>query len=131
MNYKGKMDEPCIEICDAMNEIEGVETFESCCGHSKHTFRVFFTITNSRGVYAVLRANDPRYGGPEWRCEASTTDLPETCVCLCLESRTHGAKAYEESKLIAENIKDILNDRVICEMFNIRRKNENNYNKCR
>jgi hypothetical protein len=120
--YKGKMDEQCIEICDAMNSIDGVETFESCSGHSKHTFRIFFTITNSRGVYAVLRANDPRYGGPNWKCEASTTDIPKTCVCLCLESRCTGKKAYSEAKLISNNIIEILDNKVVCEMFSLKRR---------
>lgn len=35
MTYDEFMDKECVELCDALNELEGVETFESCCGHFK------------------------------------------------------------------------------------------------
>lgn len=112
----------CIEICDAMNEIEGIETVESCSGHSKLTFRVSFTTWDGRCIYAILRANDRRYGGPGWKCEISSTDIPRVCVIYSLESRTTGKSAYAESRLIAKNIREILDDSAICDTFLVRRK---------
>lgn len=126
--YRGKMDRECLEVCDAINLVDGLETKESCCGHGNTKFYVFFSFdtANARCAYPVLRANDPRYGGPNWSILASSTDLPESCFELALESHHKGEQAYKQAKIIADNIKDILNDTTVCKMFNIRRKNAQN-----
>lgn len=36
------MDKEVIPLCDALNKLHGISTVESCCGHGKHPFRIFF-----------------------------------------------------------------------------------------
>ncbi len=36
------MDKECIALCDAMNRFEGIRTYESCCGHNKSEFNIWF-----------------------------------------------------------------------------------------
>ena len=33
MKYDKYMDTECIALCDELNSLKGVKTFESCCGH--------------------------------------------------------------------------------------------------
>jgi hypothetical protein len=40
MQYGDRMDHECIALCDALNKIPSLETFSSCCGHSKTEFFV-------------------------------------------------------------------------------------------
>lgn len=40
------IDQECIKICTALNELPGIRTFESCCGHDEHGFWVWFEITD-------------------------------------------------------------------------------------
>lgn len=42
LNYDGNMDKECVELCNALNNIPYVTTFESCCGHGKDVFRIWF-----------------------------------------------------------------------------------------
>ena len=35
MKYPSNMDQEIIELCDLINSYEGLQTFESCCGHGK------------------------------------------------------------------------------------------------
>ena len=44
--YDEFMDEECIALCDALNELPGVETFGSCCGHLKRPYMIWFNCTN-------------------------------------------------------------------------------------
>jgi len=39
------MDPECIKICTALNELPGIRTFESCCGHGEHGFWIWFEVT--------------------------------------------------------------------------------------
>ena len=36
------MDKEVIDLCKALNKLPGISTVESCCGHEKHPFRIFF-----------------------------------------------------------------------------------------
>jgi hypothetical protein len=40
--YDERMDPECISICDALNALPGIRTFESCCGHGERPFWAFF-----------------------------------------------------------------------------------------
>ena len=40
--YDGYMDEECIELCDKLNSLSSIETIESCCGHCKNPYMIFF-----------------------------------------------------------------------------------------
>jgi hypothetical protein len=42
--YTGRIDPECLALCDAINEIPGIETRESCCGHGENEFHVWITV---------------------------------------------------------------------------------------
>ena len=42
------MDNECIKLCEALNKLEGIETVESCCGHGKGDYHIWFNAGYSR-----------------------------------------------------------------------------------
>ena len=47
------MDKECISLCNAINSVEGLRTTESCCGHEKDTFRIYFQLSDLSGAYRM------------------------------------------------------------------------------
>ena len=47
------MDKECINLCDAINSIEGLMTIESCCGHGKDNFQIYFVLSDLSGAYRM------------------------------------------------------------------------------
>lgn len=41
INYE-EFDKECIELCKTLNTMDGLNTTESCCGHLKNKFMIFF-----------------------------------------------------------------------------------------
>ena len=74
--YDEWMDKECIGLCDALNSLPGVKTFESCCGHLKNKYMIFFTCDNPYSLGVIARAFDRRYCGTEvdWTIELETSD---------------------------------------------------------
>lgn len=61
--YDGYMDKECVAICDALNALPGVETIESCCGHFKNSYRIWFGSVNPYSLAIIARVFDRRYSG--------------------------------------------------------------------
>ena len=107
IKYDSMMDDECIGLCDALNRIPGIRTLESCCGHGRHGFWVWFTITEPyKNLTVVGRVFDNRYGGLEgWNCILDCTDCPETSpVFLISSNQIMGPLAYDQANKIAENL---------------------------
>jgi hypothetical protein len=66
-----QLDPEVVALCEALNSLSGVETVQSCCGHARYPFRVWFKVSSS----------DPPC---EWMIEGPT-----------------GEKAYQQAKLLA------------------------------
>ncbi len=81
------LDPECLELCKALNSLAGIETFESCCGHGKYPFWIWFTWRPpANGMVVLARALcDRYYGFAGWRIVLNHTDLPESQVCFLLE----------------------------------------------
>lgn len=56
--YDSGMDSECVPICDALNALSGIETFESCCGHGHNPFLVAFTADTIEHLRPLLVAID-------------------------------------------------------------------------
>jgi len=54
MNYTDTMDKECLPLCDAINKVDGLDTFESCCGHDLHPFRIWFGVSNLEALPPLL-----------------------------------------------------------------------------
>ncbi len=95
------IDIECIPLCIAMNEMPGIRTTESCCGHGNHPFRMWFEAESLEYLprllywFAVCHCG---FGG--WSIKV-TTDCGMSPVTFLIEGGV-GEAAYEESLQIAE-----------------------------
>jgi len=81
-------DPECRRLCDALNHVPGIKTFESCCGHGKHPFGIWMTSASILALYVIARCIDRRYGGPHlpWVLEVQDTDTTDMAVIFYLHS---------------------------------------------
>lgn len=61
MKYDEYMDKECIPICNALNSLPGVMTTESCCGHCKEPYRIWFDTRDPYSLAVLARSVDRRY----------------------------------------------------------------------
>lgn len=88
MKYDEYMDEECIELCDCLNSLPGVETFESCCGHLRSEYHVWLRCSDWDSLSILSRACSWNYGGYPWTLSVDHTDT-RPCLCFRLESETY------------------------------------------
>ncbi|KKM83450.1 hypothetical protein LCGC14_1309350 [marine sediment metagenome] len=103
------MDPECVPLCDAINRIPGVRTTESCCGHDKGKFRVFFQPKDQRTLAILLYFLDSCHVGFRWDC-AVYTDCAMLPARYYIQSQVEGDEAYEQANKVAEFINDFMND---------------------
>ena len=63
------MDAECVELCDVLNELPGITTCESCCGHGVYPFQIFFNavhVKNLRPILLALDAHENWYVTATW-----------------------------------------------------------------
>jgi hypothetical protein len=65
------MDRECIGLCDALNELPGIKTSESCCGHGERPFQVWFFAETVTALVPIMKALDHH-----WRVLVTHVDLP-------------------------------------------------------
>lgn len=53
VNYE-EFDKECVELCKTLNNMDNVETFESCCGYLKDKFVIFFQLNKNDEKYEEL-----------------------------------------------------------------------------
>jgi hypothetical protein len=95
------MDPQCIALCDAMNKHDGIETFESCCGHSVNRYLIFFTVKDVQNLAPILNV---RAGlRKRWHLWNIIATGPPGCekVYFCLEG-PKGEKAYRDAYRMAK-----------------------------
>lgn len=64
--YDDRMDPECVALCDVLNTLPGIRTFESCCGHGEHPFIVFFRADRHTSLLLpIVRA----ISSPAWMLE--------------------------------------------------------------
>ena len=103
------IDKECVDLCDAINEIPGLRTTESCCGHGKTQYRIWFKVDNPEWLPSLLYFCDSRHVGFDWNCLV-TTDCGMSPITFLLESESKGETAYEEATVIAENVMEHLRE---------------------
>lgn len=80
--YPASMDKECVALCDVLNSIPGLQTVESCCGHNRNPFQVFFTSTTLVALEALLQT--VHAVAPEWQVRAAWAN-PREGVYFCLQ----------------------------------------------
>lgn len=68
------MDAPCVDLCILLNRLPGVKTSESCCGHCKYPYQVFFCCDNLDTLTRLGRAVDRRYSDGKWEIVLDSGD---------------------------------------------------------
>lgn len=68
------MDGECISLCDTLNRLPGVETFESCCGHGERPFWVFFRCINLGSLSRLGRCVSRNYSDGNWEIVVDSCD---------------------------------------------------------
>ena len=102
--YDGKMDKECIPLCDALNSLPDVETTESCCGHCKDRFRIFFKCKNPYSLSVIARVFNRRYSGTklQWIIEVETHDNGG------YDYFVHSVEAYENNTMMEKDISQLV-----------------------
>jgi hypothetical protein len=109
MEYLGKMDKECIALCDALNELEGVRTVESCCGHLKNVYSIWLRTTNIYSLSLIARSLSRRYSGTtqEFKIEVESEDAGYPVFSYYLHSK-EPYKNFEDmnydTKKLIENL---------------------------
>ena len=103
-NYDGNMDKECIPLCDALNSLPNVETIESCCGHCKDRFRIFFKCKNPYSLSVIARVFNRRYSGTklQWIIEVETHDNGG------YDYFVHSVEAYENNTMMEKDISQLV-----------------------
>ena len=99
-DFTGIMDFECVAPCMKMNELPGVETTESCCGHYKDTFKIFFDCDDFISLAILTRCVDRRYSDGKWEIVCCGGDnhplygflLRSTCVFGSLDELNESLK---------------------------------------
>lgn len=84
--YDEYMDKECISLCDKLNSLEYVETTESCCGHYRNPYMIFFNCFSFNVLGRLYRCVDKNYSDGKWRIECCCGD---TSPCYGFLLRTH------------------------------------------
>jgi len=99
------MDVQCEQLCKAMNMLKGIRTIESCCGHSKDTYRIWFKADSlevlPKLLYWFSACHCGFYG---WRVEVKT-DCAMSPVSFCVVA-SGSLSVYDEAGIIAKLIID-------------------------
>lgn len=80
--YNGFMDKECIALCDKLNSLSDIETTESCCGHCKQPYMIFFNCYNFIRLGKLFRCVNRNYSDGKWRIECCCSDRSPICGFL-------------------------------------------------
>lgn len=114
--YDEHMDKEVVPLCNAINSLSGLFTIESCCGHGKHPFMIWFKCdgTSMRGLFFLTRCMDRRYFkyGFEWNITLEVGDVIRDGILptiFLISSKSMGKESYDEANDLVENMEYHLN----------------------
>ncbi len=103
------MDKECKELCEAVNLLPGIRTIESCCGHGKIEYHIWFITEGLDHLPALLYWLSACHSGQSgWLCRV-TTDCAMSPVTFLIEG-PKGDKGYKASIEIASCIRERVNE---------------------
>jgi len=104
-----RIDAECVKLCVAINLMPGIETVESCCGHGKGPFHIWFITDNLEDLPPLLYWFDGCHCGFYGWQVIVTTDCAMSPVSFLIEG-TIGEQSYTEADEIAELITGYANE---------------------
>lgn len=107
--FDAYMDKECLRLCDALNDIPGITTQESCCGHGSRNFNIWFCLDKKyfENLHIIARIVCSRYGGySNWSCNICCNDRHQkNMLTFVLSSgKVKGSKAYKQANKMGTNI---------------------------
>ena len=75
------MDEQCIELYYLLNSLPDTNTFESCCGHEREVYMMFFRCFNIGVLSRLGRAVERNYSDGNWEIVVDSVDS-NPCGCF-------------------------------------------------
>lgn len=83
----------CVSICNTLNRLPDVETYESCSGHGERPFSVWFKCSNIDTLSRLGRAVDKNYSDGNWEIVLDSLDTrPRGCFWL----RSKSVLSYDD-----------------------------------
>lgn len=77
------LDKECEKLVKTLNEMDDIATVESCCGHLKEPYRIWFLSNSFSAIGILYRSVDRRYSDGKWRIEVGCSDMiPTNGFCL-------------------------------------------------
>ena len=101
------VDPECVELCNAINLLPGIQTRESCSGHGEGSYHIFIEARNLESLPPLLYWFDGCHCGCyDWRVIVRT-DCAMRPVYFMIEGPVG---AYEEAYKIAGLIRDYVEE---------------------
>lgn len=102
------MDAECVDLCNAINSMKGLETVESCCGHNDQPYRIFFKCHDIPALRFLQSCIDNRYWeyGNLWSITTCIGDTGPEQLGFMLESKS---SKLDEIMIQVKSMIDTLN----------------------
>lgn len=68
------MDQECVDLCNTLNTLPGVSTFESCCGHLKYRYSIWFFCDSIDSLSRLGKVTERNYSDGNWEVVVDSTD---------------------------------------------------------
>ena len=107
------MDIECIELCNLLNSLPTVETMESCCGHCKDEYSIWFYCNSIAVLSRLARSVSKNYSDGKWELLVDTCDTKPYGL-FWLRSKKPFVSSEEMVKSVSaliDNIKYWFNDK--------------------
>lgn len=73
------LDSECVELVTYLNNVPGVVTFGSCCGHLENNYFVLFRCSDHEKLARLSRSVNRNYSDGKWVIELTDTDGSPCC----------------------------------------------------
>lgn len=115
-----EIDTECLPLVKALNNIPGIHTTESCCGHNNEAFIIFACAVDIASLYILGRHFDRNYCTAGWTVRLVVNDKVEDIIhrVSFMVHRLASPTTYQESYTIARAINSFLNNDAFMEMIN-------------
>ena len=100
-------DEECIELCKTLNNLEGLKTTESCCGHLRDRFMIFFQCNNFSTLAKISRSVNKNYSDGKWELLVEGSDR-KPCCGFWLRSKEQFKTEEEMNESVKRLIENLL-----------------------
>ena len=95
----------CIDLCNLLNRLPGVRTFESCTGHGMQPYCVWFRCDNIDTLSRLGRAVNKNYSDGNWEIVVDSCDGdPRGVFWLRSKGPWHRTELNESLNHLIENI---------------------------